>query len=521
MDVDSISPGADFVQYIQDSIAACGVVLVLIGHDWLRRGAGDVNLLEDPQDFVRLELSVALGSNVPIIPILVERTVMPSPEDMPEDLRSLTRRNALELENSRWEFDVSRLIKAIEPLVGTPAGPPPPRAAVPGSAPPAAPPAPPAGPKRGRLGVAIAAGVAVVVGVSLFLLLGRSSPINLSSSLQGVAPEPLALKLARATFTADETPAGFSAPTIRVISARLPGLVLTLHANFPGPDATDEVFFNVFDSPAHARAVFHPIVGLAGYQMTGTFKADGFADTTRCVTQHRPSSASVSESDSTVCAVLGDRIIVQAAATESTSSGKATKDRLLGLLKAAVRHVKRVASSTKGPAPRLQPVDAQKLVEARLDPALLPFELSGPTTNTIPPTTGAPSGLQQRQTMTFTRPDRADFEDYIFFWVFNSDAEAKSWYDTDLAPSGTNLVSSVDASGFSEPIYCKALHRPPNPPTLEVGVSACITVVRNVVIESYTSSLTNKQAGSNDLTVTLARVGILHLFEIAPARQSA
>jgi hypothetical protein len=54
MDVDSIAPGADFVQKIEEAIDSSGVVLVLIGRDWVSRDQHE-GLLDDPTDFIRLE----------------------------------------------------------------------------------------------------------------------------------------------------------------------------------------------------------------------------------------------------------------------------------------------------------------------------------------------------------------------------------------------------------------------------------------------------------------------------------
>jgi len=117
MDVDSIALGADFVQNIEQALDSSPAVLVLIGHDWMQ-AAGDEHPFDNPNDFIRLEVGTALRLGVRTIPILIERTPMPAPEDLPEELRPLTRRHALELENGRWEYDVSRLVKALEPLLG-------------------------------------------------------------------------------------------------------------------------------------------------------------------------------------------------------------------------------------------------------------------------------------------------------------------------------------------------------------------------------------------------------------------
>ena len=66
MDVDSIAPGADFVQKIEEAIDSSGVALVLIGRDWLSREPNQ-HLLDDPSDFVRLETDAALRSGVPAV----------------------------------------------------------------------------------------------------------------------------------------------------------------------------------------------------------------------------------------------------------------------------------------------------------------------------------------------------------------------------------------------------------------------------------------------------------------------
>jgi hypothetical protein len=118
MDVDSIALGADFVQNIEQALDSSAAVLVLIGRDWMRRAGGE-QPFDDPGDFIRLEVGTALRLGVPTIPILVERASMPTAAELPEELRPLARRHALELENGRWEYDVSRLVTAVEPLLGS------------------------------------------------------------------------------------------------------------------------------------------------------------------------------------------------------------------------------------------------------------------------------------------------------------------------------------------------------------------------------------------------------------------
>jgi hypothetical protein len=118
MDVD-LQPGVDFVERISTVVSSCHVLLVVIGPQWVRPAdPGAASRLEDPDDFVRLEVAIALKrSDVTVIPLLVEDARMPDPDDLPEDLRPLTRRNALELNDMRWRADIGRLLDVMETLL--------------------------------------------------------------------------------------------------------------------------------------------------------------------------------------------------------------------------------------------------------------------------------------------------------------------------------------------------------------------------------------------------------------------
>jgi TIR domain len=114
-DVDSIRLGDDFVQVISRAVGSCDVLLALIGDQWLTitddRGR---RRLDDPDDFVRLEIEAALERNVRIIPILVDGANMPRADELPAGLVGLERRQALELSPSRFEYDTNRLLKVLD-----------------------------------------------------------------------------------------------------------------------------------------------------------------------------------------------------------------------------------------------------------------------------------------------------------------------------------------------------------------------------------------------------------------------
>jgi len=119
-DVDDLAAGEDFVQGLERALGSCRVLIVVIGKTWLTAsGPNGARRLDDPHDFVRLEVSVALRRDVRVIPVLVEGAGMPSEADLPDDLKPLGRRQAQELTDSRWDYDIGRLAGSIEEALGT------------------------------------------------------------------------------------------------------------------------------------------------------------------------------------------------------------------------------------------------------------------------------------------------------------------------------------------------------------------------------------------------------------------
>jgi len=114
-DVDSIQLGDDFVEVITRAVGSCDVLLALVGDRWLTiTDAQGQRRLDDPNDFVRLEIEAALTRNVRVIPILVDGASMPRADELPASLAQLERRQALELSPSRFDYDTSRLLKVLD-----------------------------------------------------------------------------------------------------------------------------------------------------------------------------------------------------------------------------------------------------------------------------------------------------------------------------------------------------------------------------------------------------------------------
>ena len=113
MDIDTISPGSDFVEAIKDAVGSYDVLLAVIGRQWLTstdpRGQ---RRLDNPEDFVRLEIMTALARNIRVIPVLVGGATMPHPTELPAVLQALARCQALVV-GDHFYPDVDHLIAEV------------------------------------------------------------------------------------------------------------------------------------------------------------------------------------------------------------------------------------------------------------------------------------------------------------------------------------------------------------------------------------------------------------------------
>jgi hypothetical protein len=115
-DVDSIPPGIDFRVQLREAVSRCDVVLTIVGPRWIGRdGNRATTRLEDPRDFVRIELLAALERNIPVVPVLVSGTEMPMESDLPKPLAPFAYRNAVQVRpDPDFHNDMDRLIKGID-----------------------------------------------------------------------------------------------------------------------------------------------------------------------------------------------------------------------------------------------------------------------------------------------------------------------------------------------------------------------------------------------------------------------
>lgn len=120
-DIESLSHGKNFLSGIEKNAAACQVMLVFIGPDWLnRKNKARIQSDDDP---VRVEIETALSRSereVAVIPVIVNNAKVPQKTQLPIGLRSLSSKNAVFLHpDEDFHGEVAKLITAIREHLDT------------------------------------------------------------------------------------------------------------------------------------------------------------------------------------------------------------------------------------------------------------------------------------------------------------------------------------------------------------------------------------------------------------------
>ncbi|MEO8123386.1 MAG: toll/interleukin-1 receptor domain-containing protein [Burkholderiales bacterium] len=114
-DLDTLSPGVKFAEVIAGRIQSCDAVIVVIGSQWLEaKDALGRRRLDDPEDWVATEIAEALGQGKLVVPALLDGARMPTKAELPPRLAGLADRNALELSEKRFKYDVGELVRALD-----------------------------------------------------------------------------------------------------------------------------------------------------------------------------------------------------------------------------------------------------------------------------------------------------------------------------------------------------------------------------------------------------------------------
>jgi hypothetical protein len=264
MDVAALMPGHDFRHAIDEHVSSCGVLLAVIGRQWLSlRDEAGGRRIDDPLDFVRLEVASALRRDIPVVPVLVQGARMPRAAELPEDLQPLVFRNAVAISHAMWESDVQVLVKALRGLLA-------------GASPAAAP--APAGDARALprrttvLGWRLGGGLAALVGLVLVggallwprrlavddpqVTLATAPPAAGLSASSNVAPAPV-----RPAPVPNPVPAPVPVPATAPasVAALVPAPVPASAAPAPAPAPVTRPVARPAPSPAVVSALPAPI----------------------------------------------------------------------------------------------------------------------------------------------------------------------------------------------------------------------------------------------------------------------
>jgi TIR domain len=118
-DLANLEPGSDWTSSLHQAVADCDSMLVVMGPQWLSaRDPSGRRRIDSADDFIRSEVAAALRLDKRVVPVLVGGATMPRAEELPEDVRGLAMRNALQLDDQRWHDDLEYLYFALDPLMG-------------------------------------------------------------------------------------------------------------------------------------------------------------------------------------------------------------------------------------------------------------------------------------------------------------------------------------------------------------------------------------------------------------------
>jgi ketosteroid isomerase-like protein len=325
MDFDSIPFGVDFREHIKRTLERADVVVAVVGPGWL--GAQEASRrIDDPSDFVRLEIAGALQRGIPVIPVLINNTQMPKPDMLPPDMQTFAFRNALVLDSGiDFHHHADRLVTGIRQLFEnaaanttvTPADskrgnaadrreaiPPDARQKVQPSSEVSAP-APLERPKFKwkQKQIAIGVGGLVFVAVVCFgiMIFGKKQS-NREISLTSPVAE---------TTPAASTPVETPAPTIAAVAPPLPSPVPTVAQSTAAPVVTETVSANIVaNSPPSMQTPSSSVVPQPAYAITPSVSS---VDETEAVRQFvRDFYAVLSRRDlDSVVSMYGDNVDYQ------------------------------------------------------------------------------------------------------------------------------------------------------------------------------------------------------------------
>jgi hypothetical protein len=110
-DIDNIPFGVDFGECLDREVQKCDVMFVVIGRGWF---GAEPSRLHDPSDLVRIEIMSALRRTIPLVPVLVDGAQIPRPDQLPDEIRELSRRQGAVIRHDPdFHNDVTRLLSRL------------------------------------------------------------------------------------------------------------------------------------------------------------------------------------------------------------------------------------------------------------------------------------------------------------------------------------------------------------------------------------------------------------------------
>jgi hypothetical protein len=115
-DINNIPLGANFQSEIKRRVGQCNILLAVIGPNWINiTDAHGQRRLDNPKDFVRLEIESALARNIPVVPLLVQGARVPQQSELPGRLKRIVFQNGMDIRPGRdFDHDMKRLIEQVE-----------------------------------------------------------------------------------------------------------------------------------------------------------------------------------------------------------------------------------------------------------------------------------------------------------------------------------------------------------------------------------------------------------------------
>lgn len=506
MDVDSIVPGTDFVQRIEAALDSSGAMIVLIGRDWLREQGGK-RRLDDPDDFVRLEVGAALQRKIPTIPVLINNTQLPASDELPEPLRALARMQAVTLGSASWDYDISRVTDAVASHIGHD--------------------------RRRRLPrILIAAAIAIAIIATVVVLLTqrllnpapKPAALTATAAVAAVQPDRLARNLLDTPFAARDIPASASASAPRLAddltSVTGTGLVVKVYANFAGPGNGIWINYYVFDNRGDATAYYtvsSPV--MSGYHGAGQLADAGIGDPTKC----QSSREAVHPQWAWSCLTLSGNVVSYSVVKNDADTGAGFD---LALAADAVRHLRTVAGATpRGPLPSppgsLQPGALLLQLQSPFPSALVPAGLSLPTVRYFK-NSETPPGLLLGDRTSVTFSGSGTDGNSAQFFVFASAQEAQSWFSEGIGPLNSagrldkRIGNLIFPSGFpsSRQAQCGTYSQAAEGATPAQRITECIVLWGDVVVIGKNDTSKSASTANVNMALTLAWSGLLRIGQV-------